>query len=190
VSKQDNLLYFNYLRTISWTGKLYFRYFLYPVLDHHLRGKTLDVGCGLGYLFNIRRNSMGVDINPYCVDYCKKKGYAAYYFETAAYSFEDASFDSVLFNNVLEHIADPTEILTEINRILKPGGILVAGIPGIKGFKKDPDHKVYYDEESLAETISKYKFKLHYYFHTPFRWDYLNRNLNPYCLFGVFSKEP
>ena len=163
--------------------------FLYHLLNNHLTGKTLDVGCGLGFLFNIRKNSVGVDINSYCVDYCKDNGYEAYFFETANYSFKSETFDSVLFNNVIEHILDPNEILNEIYRVLKPNGLLVVGVPGLKGFKKDPDHKVFYDENNLSETVSKYGFRLKYYFHTPFKWEYLNKNLNPYSLFGVYEKR-
>ena len=180
--------YFEYLKTISWRGKAYFRYYLYPRLNHHLAGKTLDVGCGLGYLFDIRDNSIGVDINPYCVDYCKNNGHEAYYFPSAKYLFNDNYFNSVLLNNVLEHIESPTTTIKEIYRVLKPNGLFIVGVPGIKGYKKDPDHKVFYNEKLLTDILVKEGFRRCYYFHTPFKSDYLNHNLNAYSLFGVFKK--
>jgi SAM-dependent methyltransferase len=43
--------------------------------------------------------------------------------------FEDASFDTVLCTEVLEHLPDPASVLGEIARVLKPGGRLLATVP-------------------------------------------------------------
>jgi SAM-dependent methyltransferase len=43
--------------------------------------------------------------------------------------FSDASFDGVLLNEVLEHVADETATLRDILRILRPGGHLVVMSP-------------------------------------------------------------
>ena len=40
--------YYHYLRQRSRLGLWYRRYWLYPRLNKHLRGQTLDVGCGIG----------------------------------------------------------------------------------------------------------------------------------------------
>jgi SAM-dependent methyltransferase len=42
---------------------------------------------------------------------------------------EDASADAVIFLHVLEHLPDPEPAVKEISRILKPGGLLLAGTP-------------------------------------------------------------
>ncbi len=39
--------------------------------------------------------------------------------------FEDASFDTVTISNSLHHLADPQQVLSEIKRVLKPGGHLI-----------------------------------------------------------------
>lgn len=44
-------------------------------------------------------------------------------------SFPDASFDAVISNDVVEHVADPEAVFRESARILKPGGLLVFNIP-------------------------------------------------------------
>ena len=41
----------------------------------------------------------------------------------------DASFDVVLLNHVIEHLDDPLQTLTEVNRILKPDGHFVIETP-------------------------------------------------------------
>jgi len=44
-------------------------------------------------------------------------------------SFEDASFDLVVSNDVLEHVDDPDRALAEILRVLRPGGVLLLTVP-------------------------------------------------------------
>ncbi len=43
--------------------------------------------------------------------------------------FGDDSFDGVLLNEVLEHVRDEEDTLSEIHRVLKPGGVLVLFSP-------------------------------------------------------------
>lgn len=42
---------------------------------------------------------------------------------------EDARFDRVLFNQVLEHVNDPPAVLAELHRVLKPGGQILCSCP-------------------------------------------------------------
>ena len=44
--------------------------------------------------------------------------------EAAGLPFEDASFDGVICENVIEHVPDPFALVAEIERVLKPGGRL------------------------------------------------------------------
>ena len=83
---------------------------------------------------------------------------------TRAFPFPDASFDAVLFLDVIEHLHPRFEVLREIRRVLKPSGRLLVSGPnrdtawrrrlraaGLFAFA-DPDHKVEYTEaEFLAE---------------------------------------
>jgi SAM-dependent methyltransferase len=52
--------------------------------------------------------------------------------EKDAYPYADASFDTVLCCELIEHLVeDPMHMMSEINRILKPGGHLVLTTPNI-----------------------------------------------------------
>ncbi len=51
-------------------------------------------------------------------------------------SFDDASFDLVIANHVLEHVDDDGKALKEIFRILRPGGMAVLQTPYASGLSK------------------------------------------------------
>lgn len=181
--------YFLYLKKRSRLGYWYRRYWLYPRLCKFLQGYTLDVGCGIGDMLDFRQNTVGVDINPKTVAHCRERYLEAHLMTKDKLPFVDANFDSVILDNVLEHIAHPNDLLQEIGRVLRPMGTLVVGVPGLKGFEADPDHKVYYDEKSLKATIQSYGFRWQRTLSAPVPLSFLSRRLNSFCLYGVFRKE-
>lgn len=46
--------------------------------------------------------------------------------------FDDQSQDFVIASHVLEHVANPLAMITEINRVLRPGGIAVILLPDLR----------------------------------------------------------
>jgi len=46
-----------------------------------------------------------------------------------ALEFEDASFDLVYASHVLEHIDDDARALSEVRRVLRPGGVAILPVP-------------------------------------------------------------
>jgi SAM-dependent methyltransferase len=180
--------YFEYLKTRSRLGLLYRRGWLYPRLCAHLSGRVLDVGCGIGDMVAFRQNTVGVDVNSYTVDFCRKRGLDARLMAIDQLPFADAEFDGAICDNVLEHVENPRALLAEMRRVLRPSGRLLLGVPGAKGFASDTDHKVYYEEQSLIQTLQRAGFSLHKIFHVPFRSDWLSNRLRHYCVYGVFTR--
>lgn len=181
--------YHNYLLQRSWKSLVYRKIFLYPRIKRHLKGRLLDVGCGIGDFLSCWKESIGLDVNPYNVEYCNNNGLKAVLLQSEHYPFEAQTFDSIVLDNVLEHIAQPDSMMNEISRILSLSGTFIIGVPGIRGYAADDDHKIYYDEISLNSLLQKHGFSNICYFHTPFRSTYLNKKISLYGVYGVFRRK-
>lgn len=184
----DQEAYFQYLKQRSKLGGLYRKYWLYPKVGRRLEGKTLDVGCGIGDMLTFRPQTVGVDVSDKTVAYCRERGLDARKMEPDVLPFANGEFETVLLDNVLEHIVDPSPLLAEVKRVLVPAGRFVVGVPGLRGWHSDPDHKVHYDESSLASTVSQAGFDHVETFYTPlWRSAVLDRKLRQYCVYGTFQ---
>lgn len=95
------------------------------------KGKFLDLGCGEGFVLNEAFNN-GFD--PYGVDIAynitpensKFNFYKGNIFEA---NFPDNYFSVIYMDSVLEHILNPMETISELNRILNPNGVLFVIVP-------------------------------------------------------------
>lgn len=188
----DELRYSQYLNKRSWLGGAYRRFILYPKLSRYLGGRVLDYGCGIGDFLRYRPGTVGVDINEYNVNQCAAAGLNALrIYRGGPLPFEKNSFDAAVMDNVLEHIAetDVAEVLSEIVRVLKPGAVLIVGVPGIKGYMSDPDHKTMYTEHRLKALLGQYGFAITKDFYTPINSNLLDRFVGAHCLYAVFHSR-
>jgi SAM-dependent methyltransferase len=168
---------------------LYRKYWLYPRICHHLFGTVLDVGCGIGDFLAFRQDTVGTDINPRSINWCRGNGHHVEPMLPDALPFQNEAFDGVVIDNVLEHIADPFPLLAEVYRVLRSGGKAVIGVPGRRGYASDTDHKVFYDEELLVFTMIRSGFRLRRLLPMPFKSSWLDARLRQYCLYGVFQRD-
>jgi SAM-dependent methyltransferase len=182
--------YTTYLAKRSIFALIYRNFILYPILCKYLCGETLDVGCGIGDMLKFRPGTVGVDVNTFNVDFCKSRGLAAEVMKVDELSYADKSFNSVLLDNVLEHIKSPRKLMMELNRVLVMGGVLLVGVPGNLGFMSDPDHKFFYDEKALESLAKDHGFVIKKIFYMPFllRSKWLNDRLRQYCIYSVLIK--
>jgi SAM-dependent methyltransferase len=181
--------YYEYLKKRSLLGSLYRKYWLYPTLAKRLVGRTLDIGCGIGDMLVYRNNTVGVDINPHTVAFCKARGAEAHLMPDGILPFTSNEFSSVLMDNVLEHIVQPDMLLAEVRRVLAPNGNLLMGVPGNKGWHSDPDHKIFYDARLLTATGERLGFKQIETFYMPiFASKWLDDNMRQYCIYALFQR--
>ncbi len=69
-------------------------------------------------------------------------GYAAidYVCDITQIPVEPATFDVVLCTEVLEHHPEPINVVAELARVLKPGGVLLLTAPLGSGIHQEPYH--------------------------------------------------
>jgi len=163
----DMQQYHKWLIKRSIKGLLYRRFYLYPKIWRRISGKVLDVGCGIGDFVRLTKNAIGVDINPYNVQYCNRMGINAVRQQVDQLPFDDAVFDAVIFDNVIEHIYSPEIIISEAIRVTKIGGTLSVGIPMFQHFFHDKDHKVYYANEYMTTNFYDNSLDFVKLFYTP-----------------------
>lgn len=185
----DQRGYFVYLRRRRRRGLLYRRFWLYPRLCRHLHGRVLDIGCGIGDMLQYRPQTIGVDVNTHTVAWCQSQGLNALAMAPDVLPFTNSAFDGALLDNVLEHLAVPQPLLMEIRRVLKPGGIVIAGVPGTRGYASDPDHQTFYDAKALISLLQSVGFRAERVMRMPFPISLLDRHLRQYCIYGVFRRE-
>jgi SAM-dependent methyltransferase len=94
-------------------------------------GKILEIGPGATNPTSAFLASLGdlhgIDPDP---DVLSNANLAsASVLDSPTFPFESASFDACVSNYVIEHIEDPLNHLTEVTRILKPGGVYVFRTP-------------------------------------------------------------
>ena len=92
----------------------------------------LDAGCGTGLnLASMPALSVGIDLNPRNLELIRDRlpQHQVVLGDIEAMPFEDRSFSTVVCTEVLEHVPYPDRALSEMARILKPGGLLVGSVP-------------------------------------------------------------
>ena len=183
----DDDTYNEYLLRRSRLGLMYRTGVLYPRVAPYLKGRTLDIGCGIGDMLKFSPGTIGVDINPRNVDHCRRQGFEAHVMAPDELFFADNSFDSAILDNVLEHVADPAPLLAEVRRVLRSGGNFVVGVPGRRGYACDDDHKVFYDEQALQSCLVGAGFTTQRVHHVPLKSEWLDRKMRQYCIYGVFA---
>ena len=74
-------------------------------------------------------------------------------------SFSDESFNNIIVFNVLEHVYDINNALTEIHRCLKKRGLLIGSTPFLHRIHYAPSDYNRYSEQFLNIILQKKKFK-------------------------------
>ncbi|MBI3353513.1 MAG: class I SAM-dependent methyltransferase [Nitrospirae bacterium] len=104
--------------------------FLAGFLINHHQEKILDLGCGNRKV----SGAIGVDcIVSTIVD-------VVHDLNQFPYPFDDASFDAVVLNHVIEHLEDIPHTLKEVHRLLKPEGEVWIATPHFSDSHSWVDH--------------------------------------------------
>jgi len=72
----------------------------------------------------------------------------------------DCSYDAVLLNHVIEHVPNPSLVLAEIQRVLKPGGLLIMSFPLNAPLHGEPWHFYNFSHYALADLANEIGYEI------------------------------
>lgn len=119
-------------------------------LPRHARGRLADLGCGNVPLYG----AYGALVSSVtCVDWAQSH-HARRHVDVeadlgATLPFADASFDTIVLSDVLEHVAEPEHLWREMARLLAPGGHAFVNVPFLYGIHEAPHDYYRYTEFAL-----------------------------------------
>jgi SAM-dependent methyltransferase len=155
--------------------KLFLRY------SEGRRGTLLDAGCGGGRAMSLLADAgyqvTGIDISLGALGKARARSLQAIVVAgvvDSALPFADCSFDAVLSCEVIEHLLDVPGFLSELNRVLRPGGSMFLSTPyhGLmknlvlsslcfeKHFDPEGAHIRFFTPKSLSRTVERSGFRL------------------------------
>lgn len=109
--------------------------------------RILDAGCGTGGMMEVLRREnpawriSGLDFSPQAIEHTRQRGFTdVTQGSVDALPYLDASFDAVVSLDVLYFDGvDETKAMSEFNRVLKPGGVLVLNLPAFDLLRGEHD---------------------------------------------------
>ncbi|THD78779.1 MAG: class I SAM-dependent methyltransferase [Phenylobacterium sp.] len=127
-------------------------------------GAVLDVGCGQGVALELFKaaglDAVGVTLGP-DAEVCRAKGLNIVEMDLSFLDFEDDRFDLVWCRHALEHSVFPFFTLSEMHRVLKPGGVLYMEAPApdtAPAHQANPNHYSVLGKSMWIELIRRTGF--------------------------------
>jgi len=98
---------------------------------HHV----LEIGCSTGYLSRLfagkAKSMFGLDMNQTALHQAGKRNPAMHLAcgDAEHLPFADETFDAIVMLEVIEHTSSDSAAVSELRRVLKPGGVLILSTP-------------------------------------------------------------
>lgn len=137
---------------------------------------VLDIACGEGYgseiLSSRARSVIGVDINSVAIAHARaayeRPGLSFLEGSATAIPIDDNSVDLIVSFETIEHLTEQEEMLVELKRVLRPGGVLLISSPNkavysdMTGYQNPFHLKELYTQEFIDLLASHFRNTRHY----------------------------
>ncbi len=156
----------------------------YLTKRYNITGKFLDLGCGRGeYLkgfLDCGVDGYGVDLSPGAEDLCPaSRVISKINFIKDDFPYPVNYFDVIFSKSVIEHFYYPEEIVRKIDKILKPGGLVITMVPDwetvYRIYYNDYSHRTSFRLNAIRELFLLEGFedvKAEKFYQLPFFWDH------------------
>jgi glycosyltransferase involved in cell wall biosynthesis/ubiquinone/menaquinone biosynthesis C-methylase UbiE len=131
--------------------------------DKSVLDAACGVGYGSGYLAEVAREIISVDIAQEAIIYAQKhyqkENIQFRVGDVTSLEFPDKYFDVVCAFETLEHLDKPEEFIAEVRRVLKQEGEFILSVPHVKNTRytpQNPYHRIEYSQNDLEAILKKY----------------------------------
>lgn len=137
-------------------------------------GNIIDVGCGIGYFLEIAKlrgwNVYGTEYTDEAVEICTNNDINMSLGKLDPKNYIPEMFDVITSFEVLEHINNPVEEISNFNKILRKGGLVYFTTPNFNSFLRNrlganydvityPEHLSYYTPKTINNLFKKLNFR-------------------------------
>jgi len=150
-----------YLQDGSWLMAKYISKCYEKYIPQYVSGKLLDLGCGSVPLYDAYKEYIEEVI---CTDW-ENTTHPNLYLDIVhdlnqELPFANDSFDTIIFSDVLEHLANPKKVLHEINRVLVKGGYVLMNVPFYYWLHEEPYDYYRYTEYWYNKNLKEAGFDI------------------------------
>lgn len=167
----------------------------------------LDIGCGTGWTSNVYAengfNVTGLEPSGVRAEIAKKKYNLNIINDYIENISESEKYNFIVLRHIIEHLANPKDIITRLNSFLTRNGIVVVIVPNINClgrylFETDwewvlPWHNSFFSKKSITVLLQKSGFQILECYQTPsplYFTESLLRKINNKKLTAFMKKRP
>ena len=140
-------------------------------------GTVLEVGCGLGYLLALLQQDSfcydvyGIEVSSFAQRISEERvGKGKIFSSFDALKMKNIRFDSIIFFDSLEHIADQDLLFKNLDTVLAQDGLVFVIMPDASSFvarifgrnwlEYKEDHVLFYTKKSFAQQLEQKGYRL------------------------------